>query len=239
MGTSCLSIDFSGQGDSEGLRYACPMNEWVDDVENAIQFLNIRTETQLHNQPIFLFGFSSGGTAVLEWAATHTNANVKGIITLSPTVQADMKCCDAFTFYTALCCLCCCQNLRMDISSDVKKHKFVADPDVDKKLKGDKATMEPFTMVAPWKMKDSIAPTTITRLEQIKVPVLIMWGESDDMDNIASGKLASQKLKISLVTLSKTGHFAHLEPETQRKQFFNTVTDWIRGYEVQRCFAEG
>jgi len=228
-GISALGIDFTGQGDSAGLRFSCNIGEWVEDVENSIQFIRGRTESQLQNQNIFLFGFSSGGTAVLEWAAKPTpDKTVKGIATLAPTIQSDMNCRDSCTFYTALCCLCCCPSLRMDISGDVKKHQFVADPDIDKKLKENKVLLEPYTMVAPWKMKESIAPTTVTRLSNIKIPVLVLWGDCDQMSDIRSGKVACQKLNSSLVTLSKTGHFAHLEAMDQRKAFFSAVLQWIK-----------
>ena len=82
-GVATLVMDMHGHGESGGERYCVRMNEWVSDIQAAIDFLATRPE--IDKNRIGAFGLSSGGTAVLE--AAVLDFRLKVLVALDATVR--------------------------------------------------------------------------------------------------------------------------------------------------------
>lgn len=63
---AALAFDMHGHGQSEGERFHVNMREWMADIRAAIDFLE--SHPRVDGSRIDAFGFSSGGTAILEAA---------------------------------------------------------------------------------------------------------------------------------------------------------------------------
>ncbi|WP_250657558.1 dienelactone hydrolase family protein [Alkalimarinus coralli] len=80
---AALAIDMHGHGESGGEKYHVKMAEWVPDIKAAIEALC--SHDDINSSRIDAFGFSSGGTAVLEAAAQKFR--IKALVTLDATVR--------------------------------------------------------------------------------------------------------------------------------------------------------
>ena len=65
-GYAALALDMHGHGESGGERFNVKMAEWVPDIHGAIKLLSTRDDIDKHR--IGAIGFSSGGTAILEYS---------------------------------------------------------------------------------------------------------------------------------------------------------------------------
>src|SRR5207249_11756537 len=75
-GINSLALDMHGHGGSGGERDHVRMEQWVCDVQAALDFLS--THSRVDNGRIAGFGLSSGGTAILE--AALLDKRIKALI---------------------------------------------------------------------------------------------------------------------------------------------------------------
>src|SRR5438552_1758481 len=99
-GVASLALDMHGHGQSGGERYYLQINDWVADIRAAIGFLS--THPRVDANKIGAFGWSSGGTAILE--AGVVEPRLKALVALDATVHNSLPAATAIPlkFFLAL-----------------------------------------------------------------------------------------------------------------------------------------
>ena len=71
---------------------------------------------------------------------------------------------------------------------------------------------------------------TIKRVHKVAVPTLVIWGEKDELDPVASGKLLYEKLTCikSLEIVAENGHVGFVD--SNREKVMNLTAKWLQTY---------
>jgi len=262
-GIRCLVFDLCGHGASEGPRFYVQMDTWIQDIEYAILSTRHYDENEFNSKrssssssssghrktlvvsPIFLYGFSSGGTAVYEAVVRGVAPfnQVTGVITQSATVTNALGCFETCQYRLVLSMLCCCcAGARMNQSSKFKTLSLVCDKDIDKKLKENPQMIEGWASFPLAGAQQSTFVETHTRLHLMnkKFSQLVIWGKKDGVDKPDEAKKIYDLLpntavdtenanatygRKQLVMLDDAGHYAHLDKH--RLHLFGLLSNWI------------
>jgi alpha-beta hydrolase superfamily lysophospholipase len=220
-GIATFIPDMHGHGESEGERFHVRMEQWVPDLNAAVDFLS--HDPRIHPDKICALGLSSGGTAILE--AALTDHRFRALIALDATVRTSLPV--VFNLMLRLCILLgslkkrfCGEDLRWPLAKLIGKIQLASDPEVDKRLALDPRTLKS-TLAFPFPgAKEAFYVDTIRRMDRLTVPTLIVWGEEDQLDTPATAHLLFKKLRCEkeLHILAGNGH---------RVRVFQLTSDWI------------
>jgi len=213
---SSVVIDMPGHGDSFGERYNINIELWVLAIQATIDYLE--RHPGIDRNRIGAFGFSSGGTAVLE--AAITEPRIKALVTLDATVQNYLGLFDTITFKTLIFIgkikrRVTGTDLRLKLLHVLKNAQVAFDPKVNQAVISDPKMIAaysafPLPGAAPTAFVD-----TIDRIDSISVPTLVMHGKNDQVDPPETATLLYESLKCkkSLSFLKNSGHCGHLDSQ--------------------------
>jgi len=263
-GIRCLVFDLHGHGGSEGPRHHVHLDTWIQDIEYAILFTRHFDENEFNSKgsssssnssghrktlvvsPVFLYGFSSGGTAVYEAVLRGVSPfnQIQGVITQSATVSNALSCFETCQYRLVLSLLCCCcAETKMDQSKKFKSLSLVCDKDMDKKLKEDPRMIAGWAAFPLTGAQQSTFVETYSHLHLLdpRINQLVLWGKEDGVDDPKQAKKIYDAIPLTafddanatistvgrkqLVMLDETGHFAHVDQH--RLKLLNLVADWV------------
>ncbi len=218
-GMAVLAIDMHGHGESRGERFHVNMSEWVADIQAAIMFLESRAEVDSNR--IGAFGFSSGGTAVLE--AGVVGVSLKVIITLDGTVRNTMGCVETVGFQVlnlvgkvkrALTK----QDLRLSLARMAQTIPFASDPQVNSAFISDQRLIEGYSAFPLPGAAQCFFVDTLQRVGSIAVPTLVLHGQEDKVDPPETAQLLYDALTCEkrLEIIPSSGHVGHLDKQKDR-----------------------
>ncbi len=222
-----LSIDMPGHGESSGKRFHINIDIWVMAISSAIDF--IEGQAEFDGNRIGAFGFSSGGTAVLE--AALIEPRLKALITLDATVRNYLNFWDTlgFKILSAIGNIkfkLTGSGLRLKLVHVLKNAQVAYDPVINQSIISDQKIIEaysafPLPGAAPCAFVD-----TIERINKISIPTLIMHGEEDHIDPPKTAEMIAENLTCekSLKFLPQSGHCGHLD--TQKARMMDLTADW-------------
>jgi len=228
---AAIAIDMPGHGDSSGDKFHINIGLWVKAISSTISILENLSE--IDSKKIGAFGFSSGGTAVLE--AAMVDRRLKTLITLDATVQNYLGFWDTLFFKIIVGIgkfkkKLTGSDLRVNLSHILKNAHVAYDQEVNQSIISDQRIIDaysafPFPGGAPCAFVD-----TISRVNQIKAPTLILHGEEDKIDPPESAERLFSALTCNkkLELIPKSGHSGHLD--TQKKKVFQLTVDWAKKY---------
>ncbi len=226
-GIAALALDMSGHGASQGEPWRVDIAHWVADIRAAVDFLAQRPG--LDATRIGAFGFSSGGTAVLE--AALAEPRLKALVTLSATVR-DMEGAEAVAFrlLVALGRVSLAlrrKELRISFAAALRWQHFAFDVDANRGIIEDPRVREAYASVPFPGSAGCYFVDTIERVAAIGAPCLVLHGAEDRIDppetaRLLHGRLACEK---GLAILPRCGHFGHLDGE--RLRVISLTTDWM------------
>ncbi len=221
-----LAIDMHGHGQSGGERYCVNMQQWVADIQAAIDFL--LTHPKIDGTRVGAFGLSSGGTAILE--AAVVDPRLKALVALDATVRNSLPL-PMTLFLKILVSLgkvkkwLTNQDLRLPLAKMGSFH-LASDPEVDRRLQSDPRALAAF-MAFPFPgAAQAFFVNTIQRVCKIAVPTLVLWGEDDKLDPPETARLLFGALtcKKQLHIIPGNGHVGHLD--RHRAKVFSLTADW-------------
>jgi alpha-beta hydrolase superfamily lysophospholipase len=225
QGIGTFAIDMPGHGASAGPRYYVNIEAWVRAIRAALDVL--QANPRIDRQRCGAFGISSSGTAVLE--AALVDPRLKTLIVLSPTVRNSLP-----GFLSAMLKLMVGVgrvkraltgvDLRMPLAKLVKGSHFAVDPKVHEELI---AHLEAQGVYLPLPgAAEAFFVDTIKRVGQIRVPVLILWGEKDELDPPATGRMLFEALQCtkSLEIIQDSGHAGHLDKN--KAEVYSRTVAW-------------
>ena len=226
-GIGALVLDMPGHGKSFGERFHININLWVAAIRSAIDFLEHQPEIDSHR--IGAFGFSSGGTAVLE--AALVEPRLKALITLDATVRNYLGVMDTLSFnilnligkikkrITG-------KDLRLNIVRLLKTAQVACDPAVNQMILENPVTIGAYAAFPMPGAAQCAFVDTITRVHQISIPVLVIHGREDHVDAPETARLLHNALTCekALEFISPSGHCGHLD--TQKDRVLQLTKQW-------------
>jgi pimeloyl-ACP methyl ester carboxylesterase len=212
QGIGSFAIDMPGHGASAGPRYYVNIDAWVRTVRAAMDV--IQANPRIDHKRLGAFGLSSGGTAILETALV--DPRLKALIVLSPTVR------DSLPIFLSVALKFMAGvgwvkraltgvDLRIPLAKLAKDSHLVADAKINEELVARLQAAGAY-LPLPGGL-EAFSVDTIKRVGQIRVPVLILWGEKDELDPPATGRLLFETLQCtkSLEIIPDNGHAGHLD----------------------------
>lgn len=226
-GIVALAIDMHGHGESEGARFCVKMDEWVADVRAAVEFLS--DHPRVCPGRIGAFGLSSGGTAILE--AALVESRLKALVALDATVRSSMpwfasvalKGLSAFGWLMRRVTR---KEFRLSLLGMLQGIRLASDPEVDQRLRADPRSTEAFRSFPLPGASESFFVDTLSRVSQIRIPTLVIWGEEDQLDPPETARILYNALmcKKQLHIIPGNGHVGHLD--RNREQVFSLTANW-------------
>ena len=227
QGISAIVIDMPGHGESTGERFHINIDLWVRSIRAAVDQLAGHPEIDEHR--IGAFGFSSGGTAVLE--AALADPRLKALITLDATVRNYLNLWDTFTFKTLnavgiLKKKVTGSDLRLKLLPVLKSARVAHDPAVNQSIISDPKMIDaysafPLPGAAPCAFVD-----TIRHISKISIPTLVLHGEEDHVDPPETAGILFETLTCekAIELIPQSGHCGHLD--TNRHKIMQLTADW-------------
>ncbi len=243
-----LCLDMHGHGASGGNRFHVNMNEWKSDIRSAVSFLS--DDPRIDGKNIHAFGFSSGGTAVLEFAIDQSRANssmparkaeesetahaaeLKSVIALDATVR------DLFPFFEriALKTLVLIGRIKRAVTgtdlrlpfAKLSKHTHLAsDINLNSRIESDSRFTSALNSFPLPGAAQAFFTDTLKRVHLIQIPTLVLWGEKDEIDPQETAKLLYEALTCvkELHVIPENGHVGHLD--TNKKKVFGLIGKWL------------
>lgn len=227
-GVASLLLDMHGHGESGGSAYHVSMREWVPDIRAALDYLSARADVD--PAKIAAFGLSSGGTAILETAVL--DSRLCALIALDATVMNTLPLSVSLTMRLLSAVgwvkrLVTGADLRISIVKLLEEVALASDPAINAKLRTDPGKIRAFKNFPLPGAADAFFVDTIHRVSQITAPTLVVWGEDDNLDPVATGRALHSALRCekSLEIITGNGHVGHLDRNRQR--VFDLTADWV------------
>ncbi|MGM0454449.1 MAG: alpha/beta hydrolase [Thermodesulfobacteriota bacterium] len=225
---AAFAIDMPGHGESGGNRYAIDVDAWVAAIGAAIDFLI--DEPVADAQRIGAFGFSSGGTAVLE--AALQEPRIRAIATLDATVQNYMGPWDTFLFkiLTGIGSVkkqITGSDLRLNLQSVLKNAHVAYDPAVNEAIVSDPRMLAAYAALPLPGAAACAFVDTVDRVGGITQPTLIMHGENDGIDSKETAYQLFERLDCekSIEIIPESGHCGHLD--THHAMILDLLASWM------------
>ncbi|WP_157496671.1 alpha/beta hydrolase [Hahella ganghwensis] len=229
QGIGSLVLDMHGHGESEGQRYHVRMEEWVEDLRCALKYLQQRTDV-VHGA-IGAFGFSSGGTAVLEAAAE--GLPFKALVTLDATVRSVLKWYEA-PFFRVASLLGTCKTmlgfreLQLPLGFALSQVRAAVDDDVNRAVIQDPYIISAYSRLPLPGSLECFQVDTLKRVHRITSPVCVIHGALDEVDPPATAEMLFSRLRgeKALHILPENGHMGHMD--TQKKDVLHLTCEWFK-----------
>lgn len=227
QGISALVMDMPGHGESSGNRYHINMDLWVRAIRTAVDWLG--KDPEIDPNRIGAFGFSSGGTAVME--AALVEPRIKALITLDATVRNYLGFWDTLVFKLltnvgTLKRKITGRDLRLNILSELNKATVAHDPAVNQAIISDAALVAAYSRFPLPGAAATAFVDTIKRIDKITAPTLILHGEEDQVDPPDTARVIFNTLtcKKALEFIPQSGHCGHLD--THKETIMQRTLDW-------------
>lgn len=224
-GIAAFSFDFYGHGESEGERFHVRIRQWVADIQAALDLLS--AHPTIDHQRIGAFGFSSGGTAVLE--AGLAEHRLKALVLLDATVRNSMSpvltiAIGIFNIIGKVKKRLTGSDLRIPLGQWSKDIHAVADSEIELNL--DPRYQEAFMDLPFPGAVECFFVDTIKRVHRINIPTLVIWGGEDELDPPETAHLLYKALTCEkeLKIIDGNGHLGHID--RHKEQVFEAVFAW-------------
>jgi pimeloyl-ACP methyl ester carboxylesterase len=215
-----------GHGESSGERYCVKMEQWVPDIQSAIDFLY--NHPRINGERIGAFGLSSGGTAIFETALI--DHRLKTLVALDATVRNclpwRLQICMGFLLLAGrITKWLTRRDLRVPLNKLTAIH-LASDPEVDRKIHADPRTCAALASFPFPGGCQAFFVDTLKRVAGIQVPTLILWGADDEVDPPETAQLLYDALSCEkqMHIIPGNGHVGHLD--RNKEKVFELTAAW-------------
>ncbi len=230
-GIAALALDMRGHGESEGPRYHVRMAQWTADVHAALSYLARRPDVD--GDRLGSFGFSSGGTTVLE--AALVDPRLRALVTLDGTVRNTLSRIETLALQ-ALALLGTIKrkltgsDLRISLLKTAQSQIVAHDPQVNQAVQSDPRMIDAYENFPLPGALECFVVDMLERVSDLETPTLVIHGAKDELDPVENARLLYNALQgpKALEILPKSGHMGHLDCEKAR--VFALTAKWARTY---------
>ncbi|HLU10759.1 MAG TPA: lysophospholipase [Oceanobacillus sp.] len=220
-GYAVFTLDHRGHGQSEGLRaYFDSFDQPVNDLRDYIN--NIREDHD--EERLFILGHSMGALITLAYTLRYPEG-LAGIIVSAPPVNADANVSPALV------------RLGNILTKIIPKQPFVKlvpletlsrDPDVIRAFEKDPLTYKGNMRVRMGTALNDTAKWVRERLEELKLPMLVLYGEDDKLVNPSGSQLLYEKAASADKTLKSYPELRHeILNEPEREIVIADIIAWL------------
>lgn len=220
-GYAVFTLDHRGHGQSEGLRaYFDSFDQPVNDLRDYIN--NIREDHD--EERLFILGHSMGALITLAYTLRYPEG-LAGIIVSAPPVNADANVSPALV------------RLGNILTKVIPKQPFVKlvpletlsrDPDVIRAFEKDPLTYKGNMRVRMGTALNDTAKWVRERLEELKLPMLVLYGEDDKLVNPSGSQLLYEKATSADKTLKSYPELRHeILNEPEREIVIADIIAWL------------
>ena len=105
--------------------------------------------------------------------------------------------------------------------------KIASDPEVNKRLLSNPRSLEAFMALPLPGAEQAFFVDTLSRVDRIAAPTLVLWGEDDKLDPPETARMIHDALtcKKRLEIVPGNGHVGHLD--RNRERVFDLTADWV------------
>lgn len=210
--------DLRGNGESAGIRgHFDSARQMLDDITFFIEEIKKKS-----NAPVILYGQSMGGNIVLAYSLNYPQ-NIKAAISSSPWLRLAKPPARALVNISPVLAK-LLPKVRIPNglkSSDLTHDKSIAEAYDNDPLIHWKITFSTFYNITKQ------GENTIRDAEKLKIPVLLMHGNSDMITSYTASKEFSSKAgsMVSFLTWKEAFHELHNEPE--KEEVLKKVLNWL------------
>lgn len=230
-GIAALAMDMHGFGESGGDRFHVIIEEWVADIRAALAAL--QAHRRIDGKRIGAFGFSSGGTAVLECSLVEPG--IKALVTLDATVRSVAKASERIAMEVLIGLgrmkrLVTGTGLRVSLVGPCRKIEAASDPEVNSSWGNNPRVVEMWSSFPFPGIEESAVVDTIRRMHDIRVPTLVIHGAEDKIDSPDTARLLYGTLTCTkgLHIIEGNGHLGHLD--RNRYTVMELTAGWAQKY---------
>lgn len=214
-----VAFDHFGHGKTTGKRGHCPSYEAVlESITKAIE-----KATELYpNKPIFLYGHSMGGNAVINYALRQQN-NLKGVIASSPFLKLAFQppkwklSLGKFMQKIAPSVTLSNELNPNDISrNQAEVNKYIQDPQVHDKISPNFSL--PFIDAGNWAIDNS---------QKLDIPMFLIHGTSDKIIDYKGTEQFAKKSDNATLQLYEDGYH-ELHNDLCKEEVLTDITNWLK-----------
>lgn len=231
QGIAAMAVDMPGHGESGGPRAHLNINQWVKAIQTAIDYLC--AQESIDAERIGAFGFSSGGTAVLE--AALVEPRIKVLVTLDATVRNYLNIWETLFFKFLVSASRVKKRLtgtdwRFNILWVLKSATVAFDPAVNRQIINDPSLIEAYSAFPLPGAASCAFVDTLDRVCGIQIPTLVIHGKEDKVDPPETARLLFDALpgEKALELIPESGHSGHLD--TQKTAIMAHTSQWAQTY---------
>ena len=224
-----LVIDMHGHGESGGKRFHVKMNDWAEDVRCALKYLQQRTDVV--QKSIGAFGFSSGGTAVLE--AASAGVELKAVVTLDATVRSVLKWYEVPLIQGASLLgrikkRLGYEDFQLPLLWALDSVRTAEDDAVTQTVREDPYLREAYSKLPLPGALECFVVDTVKRVAKITCPVCVIHGAMDQIDPPATAEVLFNHLTAdkALHILPGSGHLGHMD--RQKDEVIRLTCQWFK-----------
>lgn len=223
-GYAVFTLDHRGHGQSEGVRaYFDSFDQPVNDLKDYVD--SIRTDHE--NDTMFILGHSMGALITLAYTLRNPD-NVAGIVVSGAPVNADANVSPALV------------TLGNILTKIIPKQPFVKlvpldtlsrDPAVVRAFERDPLTYKGNMRIRMGTALNDTAKWVRERLEELKLPMLIVYGEEDKLVNPSGSRLIYEKASATDKTIRSYPNLRHeIMNEPERDTVIADIVAWLDGH---------
>jgi alpha-beta hydrolase superfamily lysophospholipase len=220
-GYGVFTLDHRGHGKSEGLRaHFDSFDQPIDDLKDYIEIVGARQE----DEPIYMLGHSMGALITLAYALRYP-ATLAGIIVSAAPVNADANVSKA---------LVATGNILTNVIPKVPLLKLVPletlsrDPDVVRAFREDPLTYKGNMRVRLGTELNKTAKWVRERISELKLPILVLYGEADELVNPSGSRLVYDKVGSSDKKIKSYHNLRHeIMNEPERDKVLADIIAWL------------
>jgi len=228
QGFTALAFDFTGHGESEGLRGTVDMHVWPYDIREALNFLSGRGYHRFG-----LVGWDSGGSAVV--LTTAHDPRVRSAVALAAPVFLMPSLADRLAFTLAIGASKVKRSiwkkpLTFSRIRELDKMRMTVDDDANARFLSDPRLLAYFEAVPVPESLDSVWIDITRAAKRVEVPTLIIHGAEDEVNPIKQSQRLHDAVqgRKRLHIVEETGHAIHLD--NHRDKVYKLIADWMKRY---------